>query len=76
MFTAVNNAAMDGVRFADAAVVAGEDNQRLLAELHFIERGDQFAHRFVEVGDVVGVEWILPLAFPLPLAVFLAVGRT
>ena len=38
------------------AVVAGEDDERLLAQLQPVEFGDELADQLVHVGDVVGVE--------------------
>ena len=49
------------------AVVAGEDDERLLAQAELVEFGDELADLLVEVGDVVLVV--------VRLAVALAVGR-
>ena len=38
------------------AIVAEKDDEGFLAELQPIEFGDELAHQFVHVGDVIGVE--------------------
>jgi len=39
-----------------AAVVAGEDDERILAQMQLIEFGGELADLLVDVGDVVGIE--------------------
>ena len=77
---AIHGAAIDGAD-GHAAVVAGEDDQRLLAQVHLVERGDELADGLVEVADVVGVERVFAIVFALSRtfdflpAAFLAVRR-
>ena len=40
---------------ADAAVVAGEDHERVVAELEFVEHGQHAADAFVHAGDHGGI---------------------
>ena len=43
---------------ARGAVVAGEEHERLLAQMQAVEFGDQLAHELVHVFDVVGIKLV------------------
>ncbi len=52
---AVNLASVDCAD-AKAAIVAGEDDQRVLAELQRIEFRHEFAHQLIQMGDVISIQ--------------------